>query len=310
MSPAESKRRNGQFFTQGNPFQHSAFRIWAKDSRLSAQTILEPFAGANSLIEHLEDMGLCRKSVSYDIHPSDCRVQRRDTLEAFPSGFGVCVTNPPWLARNSATIRGFDFPDCDYDDLYKYALEKCLLNCDWVAALVPESFVCARIFRERLTDFISLNPDLFTDTGHPVGLALFEPSQAKDVRVWFGTSYIGTLSNIESMRPAPRSDGPSVRFNEPAGNVGLIALDNTKTASIRFCPVDELSGYKVKKTGRHITKLSVDGEVRIDTWNDFLADFREKTCDVLMTSYKGIRKDGRYRRRLDWNLARGIIHHA
>ncbi len=310
MSPGEIKRRNGQFFTEGNPFEHEAFISWAECSDITSHKILEPFAGANSLIDHLEGMGLCNNSASYDIHPSDKRVERRDTLESFPKGFEVCVTNPPWLARNSATIRGFEFPDYGYDDLYKFALEKCLQNCGWVAALVPESFICARIFQERLTDFISLNPDLFTDTGHPVGLALFNPLQTDDVNIWFGDSHISTLSDLELLRPQPLPDGPIVRFNDPSGNVGLIALDNTKTASIRFCPVEELADYKVKKTGRHITKLHVDGKVEIKRWNEYLSEFRKKTRDVLMTCYKGIRKDGMYRRRLDWKLARGIIHRA
>ena len=100
-----------------------------------------------------------------------------------------------------------------------------------------------------------------------------------------------------------------MKFNDPHGNVGLIALDNTQQASIRFCDVADLSNYRVRKTGRHITKLSVDGAVRIREWNGYINRFRDRSNDVLMTCYKGIRKDGRYRRRLDWNLARGIIHH-
>ncbi len=307
---SEAKRQNGRFFTTGNPFRHPAFRAWAQCSGLPSAPILEPFAGANSLIAHLEGMGLCKDSASYDVHPSDRRVRRRDTLESFPKGFDVCVTNPPWLARNSATVRGLAFPGCRHDDLYKFALEKCLDNCGWVAALVPESFIRARIFQERLTDFISLASRLFTDTGHPVGLALFQPHLATDVKVWFQQARVGLLSELERLRPRPKPDGPLVRFNDPRGNVGLIALDNTRAASIRFCRVEELAEYPVKKTGRHITKLRVDGRVRIDAWNDYLDDFRARTHDVLMTCYKGIRKDGMYRRRLDWALARGIVHHA
>ena len=94
--------------------------------------------------------------VSCDIHPADERVEMRDTLDAFPLGFDVCITNPPWLAKNSVTARGLAFPDCSYDDLYKFALEKCLDNCGWVAALVPELFIRASLFQERLTDFVSL----------------------------------------------------------------------------------------------------------------------------------------------------------
>ncbi len=304
------KRQHGQYYTEGNPFGHPAFRRWATLCRLPQACVLEPFAGANRLIEHLEGMGLCNHSISYDVRPASRRVRRRDTLAHFPEKHEACVTNPPWLARNSAAFRGLAFPDCRYDDLYKFALEKCLENCDWVAALVPESFIRAGLFQERLGAFVSLRSSLFRETGHPVGLALFQPDPVEDVEVWSGQQRAGRLSELEALRPAPLPDGPQVRFNVPDGNVGLIALDNTRTASIRFCEVAELADYPVKSTGRHITKLGVSGAVRIRTWNEYLRRFREQTRDVLMTSYKGMRKDGKYRRRLDWNLARGIVHHA
>ena len=304
------KRQNGRFYTEGNPFRHPAFYAWAKRSGLPESTVLEPFAGANGIIHHLENMKVCERSISYDVLPADDAVIQRDTLARFPSNFEVCVTNPPWLAKNSATVRGLEFPDCGYDDLYKFALEKCLDNCPWVAALVPESFIRAGIFQDRLSDFVSLTSRLFSDTGHPVGLALFRPDSVADVKLWSGRTRLGWMSEIESLRPLPRKDGPEVSFNEPEGNVGLIALDDTKTASIRFCKVSELADYTVKKTGRHITKMRVSGRVRIKVWNEYLQWFREQTQDVLLTCYKGIRKDGKYRRRLDWELARGIVHNA
>lgn len=304
------KRQNGQFYTTANPFRHRAFRAWADAAGLPDASILEPFAGSNRLIGFLEQMDLCRDSRSFDIEPAASRVRRRDTIRSFPTGYEVCVTNPPWLARNSAAFRGLPFPNCRYDDLYKLCLEKCLLNCPWVAALIPESFIRAGLFRARLRTFISLTARMFEDTGHPVGLALFGPDWTADAAVWSGTRRIGSLSELERLRPLPTADGPRIRFNDAAGNVGLIALDNTQTASIRFCDVQELSNYRVKTTGRHITKITVHGAIRINDWNDYLCNFRERTHDVLMTCYKGIRKDGRYRRRLDWQLARGIVHHA
>lgn len=305
-----AKRENGQFFTVGNPFYHTTFHEWASLCNLSSNPILEPFAGANSLIKHLRSMKLCKSASCYDIDPADSEVKKRNTLQSFPQGFDICITNPPWLAKNSATARGLPFPECNHDDLYKYALEKCLNHCQWVAALVPESFIRAKIFQERLTDFISLTSQMFTDTGHPVGLALFSPDQSDSVNVWSQNIPVGDLSGLESLRLQPQADKPTISFNDPDGNLGLIALDNTYTASIRFCPVAELSQYKVKPSGRHITKLKVEGRLRIKAWNEHLNDFRKKTCDVLLTSYKGIRKDGMYRRRLDWNLARGIIHNV
>ena len=306
----ESKRLHGQYYTVRNPFTHSAFKSWAEWVDLPNQTILEPFAGENSLIDHLESMDLCKQFDSFDINPASGRVSKLDTLASFPKDYSVCITNPPWLAKNSATVRGMPFPQCQHDDLYKYALEKCLDNCEWVAAIIPESFIRAEIFHERLTDFVSMTSGLFDDTGHPVGLALFQPDTCPEVRVWSDSNFVGELGELKKLRPLPLDDGCSVRFNEPKGNVGLIALDNTICPSIRFCEVEELADYVVKKSGRHITKLLVDGQIKIDKWNEILYDFREITNDVLMTCYKGRRKDGKYRRRLDWDLARGIIHSA
>ena len=306
------KRESGRYFTAGNPFVHPAFSEWAELAGIRCSTVLEPFAGANSLIERLQAMGLCNAYASYDVAPASPDVQRRDTLDDFPQGYDVCVTNPPWLARNSASVRGLDFPDTKHDDLYKVALERCLANCRFVAALVPESYVRANLFRQRLLSFISLTANMFQDTGHPVGLALFgdTPGDRGRAQVWSGFERIGDLASLEARRPRPSAAGPEVTFNAPDGNVGLIALDNTFGPSIRFCDVQELRGYRVKDTGRHITKLMVGGHIRIAEWNAALTAFREETRDVLMTCYKGIRKDGRYRRRCDWALARGLIHHV
>ena len=304
-----SRTQNGIFYTAGNPFNNPAFAAWAKIAKLPTSPVLEPFAGANSLIQKLENMGLCRQSDSFDLFPAAPSVQQRDTLADFPDGFSVCVTNPPWLAKNSATLRGLAFPDTFHDDLYKYALEKCLAHCGWVAALVPESFIRAGVFHARLSDFVSLTGKMFNDTDNPVGLALFGDHATQDVMVWRNNEQIGRLSVLENIMQAD-SDKVAIRFNAPDGNVGLIAVDNTIEPSIRFCDVSELENYEVKPSGRAITKLLIDAPVRLDAWNDCLNEFRQRTCDVLLTSFKGIRKDGKYRRRLDWATARGIINYA
>ena len=306
------KRANGRYYTAGNPFDHPAFLAWAEQARLRSATVLEPFAGANSLVERLREMGLCSAFASFDAAPASLDVQRRDTLADFPAGYDVCVTNPPWLARNSAAWRGLAFPDTRHDDLYKVALERCLDNCPFVAALVPDSFIRAGLFHDRLFAFVSLTADMFADTGHPVGLALFDDAvgQPGRLQVWSGDFYVGDLAEMEARRPKPLPGGADVAFNEPRGNAGLLALDNTVEASIRFCDVRELAGYRVKPSGRAITVIAVDGPVRIAEWNAALTAFRVETRDALMTAYKGIRKDGMYRRRCDWALARGIIHHV
>lgn len=306
---ADRKRVNGQFFTVANPFDCRAFLAWSRRAGLPEETVLEPFAGANSLIDHLKEIGKVRKWMSYDIEPKTAGIIQQDTIADFPNGYSVCVTNPPWLAKNSAAFRGLPFPDTQYDDLYKLALTKCLDHCGYVAALIPESFIRANLHQERLHTFISLTKAMFNDTNHPVGLALFDPSPVDDVVIYSGKQRVGMLSELQQLRP-PSANASEIRFNDPSGNLGLIALDNTKEASIRFCDVKELKDYRVSDKCRHITKMTVPWRVNIRDCNNLIGTFREATKDVLLTCYRGIRKDGMYRRRLDWNLARDIICHV
>jgi len=42
--------------------------------------------------------------------------------------------------------------------------------------------------------------------------------------------------------------------------------------------------------------------------NKKISTFRESTNDIFLTPFKGIRKDGRYRRRMDFALARDFIN--
>ena len=431
----DEKRATGRYYTRGNPFLLTPFRAWAAALNLNQQTILEPFAGDNSIPRLISEAQLqCRDWALFDIEPAAPAVQQRDTLADFPKGFDVCITNPPWLARNSATRRGLPFPsDTQHDDIYKYALEKCLTHCKWVAAIIPEAFIRSGLFLHRLRDFVSLVPQkqqvrackarlpgngegraykarlsgdggkaaplvpqkqqvrackarlpgdvevrackarlpedggkaapfvpqkqqvrackarlpgngevrackarlpgngevrackarlpedggkaapfMFADTEHPVGLALFGPALqvgALSVKIWRNNQFLGELEELRSHLPLP-SRNREIVFNEPTGNVGLIAVDNTVSASIRFCPPAELEGYPVRYQGRSITKLNVPWQVDMAELNAHLANIREKTHDVFLTAFKGLRRDGQYRRRLDWALARAIIDAA
>ena len=352
----DEKRASGRYYTRGNPFQLEPFQTWAKKINLEQQVTLEPFAGAKDIPQLMDAAHLwCRDWALFDIAPGAKGVTRRDTLSDFPRGFNVCITNPPWLARNSATRRGLPFPKAtDYDDLYKYALEQCLRHCEWVAAIIPEAFIRSGLFRQRLSDFISLVPQthspldkggrgvsvientrhnppdkgnrgvsifpsdsppdkggrgvtvMFEDTEHPVGLALFGPDVTSDVRIWRNNQRLGGLAELHTHLPQP-SNNRSIVFNEPNGNLGLIAIDNTVSASIRFCPAAELGDYPIRTHCRSITKIGVPWRVDIDMLNARLATIREKTHDVFLTAFKGLRRDGHYRRRLDWALARSII---
>ena len=94
-----NKRERGAYYTAGNPFNNPAFKRWAAAAKLPMGCILEPFAGANSLIDTLIDMGLCKQSASFDIEPSAKGVRRRDTLKNFPKGYDICIYKPPVASK-------------------------------------------------------------------------------------------------------------------------------------------------------------------------------------------------------------------
>lgn len=303
------KRELGQYFTTYNPFQNIGFLNWAYECDLSKTTILEPFAGSNNLINMLQDMGLCTDFKSFDIEPKNKFVKRRDTLKNFPKGFKVCITNPPYLAQNSAKRRNLEFPNIIYDDLYKYSLEKCLEYCDYVGAIIPASFFNANIFRERLSHYILLNSKMFDDTEHPVCLALFK-KYSKDVDLYNDNKYLGKLSDLKKKLPKSNIN-MDIRFNVPNGNLGLIAIDNTIEPSIKFVNGEEISPERIRVSSRSITRIMIPTKYKINNiiekLNYNLNIFRKETYDLFLTPFKGLRKDNYYRRRLDYKLAKKLI---
>jgi hypothetical protein len=303
----DSKRINGQYFTQYNPFDNKGFADWSNECNLKDNIILEPFAGSNNLIKMLQEMNMCNNFISYDIEPKNECVLFQDTLTNFPKDYNICITNPPYLAQNSAKRRGLFYPKTDYDDLYKFAIDKCLQDCENVGAIIPASFLNSKLFRDRLSHYILLNTKMFSDTEHPVCLALFK-KKSNDVEVYEDKNFLGFLSEFEKKLPN-NNKNVQMKFNDKYGKLGLIAIDNTKEPSIRFCKGEEINPDKVGNSSRSITRISIDCNVDklIKNLNEMLTEFRNETYDIFLTPFKGLRQDFKYRRRLDYALARSII---
>lgn len=306
----QTKRQYGQFYTAGNPFVLTPFTDWVARHDLKSERVLEPFAGANNIITALQEVHMADTFVSFDIDPHGANVSRRDTLHDFPQGYTFCVTNPPWLAKNSAKRRGLDFPQSPFDDLYKHSLDLCLQNCDYVAALIPATFLQSGEFRKRLETVIFLHDQqMFTDTDNPVCLALFSPRLTAGIEIFDDETRIGLLHELEKALPKKAHDIELV-FNHPSGTLGFVAFDNTRSPSIRFCTGAELEQYDIGFSTRMITRIHGDvGHVptTVDTLNQRIAEFRDQTGDIFLTPFKGLRKDGKYRRRMDYRLARKFI---
>ena len=126
---SDEKRLFGQFYTISNPFELNVFVKWLRSIKgIDEEIFLEPFAGANNIVEMIQELG-CNKYQKwdcYDICPAEDNkvpefvVKNRDTIDNFPTGYRIAITNPPYLAKNSATRRGLDYAGGEYNDLYKF----------------------------------------------------------------------------------------------------------------------------------------------------------------------------------------------
>ena len=323
------KRRRGVYYTTGNPFELKPFQDWAKKINLKNLEVLEPFAGEDHIITWLGKK--CKSHKSFDIKPKAAEgIDTQDTLipKKFPKGFKVCITNPPWLTNYSAKRHGLKFPEIKYDNIYKRALELALDNCDYVGFIIPGTFLTWAVLRstppkftKRLDSVIFINSKLFTETDNPVCLALFTKEQVTDTRIYNDETPLGTLKKLKSHMPLPVKHGRKIVFNSDEGNLGLICIDNTKEPSIRFCPPSEIKrkneksgaieARKMKISDRLLTKIKVDKKItesEIEILNTELKKVRKKTHDVFFAPFKGLRKDGKYRRRVDFIFVRNLIN--
>ena len=319
------QRAKGQFFTTGNPFGLRPFRRWFDAiPGVGAEVLLEPFAGANHLVRLMRSAGYANAWSCFDLHPPASgqaegqAVQKRNTLSRFPSGFRVAVTNPPYLARNSARRHGLPYPKTAFNDVYKHALSQALVKCEYVAAIVPESFITSELFHDRLHSVVSLVRPMFEDTEHPVCLALFSPlgqSPIDDFMLYSDNDRLGGYKALSGFL-APLTKGAIAwKFNDPKGEVGLRGVDDARTSSIAFVPGSDIPSSEIKHSSRLITRISgvprgVDPQALIVQANALLARYRTQTHDAMLTSFKGLREDGKYRRRLDFAVARNLLDHA
>ena len=337
--------------TDGDPFRFPCVEEWIRETVVpnvgDRVSLCEPYAGTCSLIrsfdDHFAGMFGSMDWSAYDINPPDTSdslcpgimVRHANTLLDMPGTYDLVVTNPPYLARNSARRRGLDFPfgrrGIGIDkpaDLYQFALDTCLSHAKYVIALIPESFITSRYDKSRLDRTLSLPGDMFSDTECPVCLAMFsEHGSGSDggnaLYGWdvTGDGLIGTYSDIERESERILSGGTqdtvaSIRFNDPNGRLGLRGVDSSGTARMAFVPGDTIDPSTVKQSSRSITRMSSDAlagcdlDAIIRRCNETLAEWRDATNDVFLTAFKGTRDDGRYRRRLSFAVAARIVARA
>lgn len=326
----QHKRELGQYFTQENPFNHPLFSEWMVLTEINDdESILEPFAGANNIPKLMDESGYHNKWSCFDIDTSfenvfpKYQVEKRDTIENFPKGYRVCITNCPYLGKSSARRRKIKLPWDDenvqypwnVDDLYKVCLNRMLDNCEYVAAIIPESFITANVHQDRLWGVISLTCKMFEDTDCPVCLALFAPSLFNEIKMFSNETYLGTFDELTSISLTGDTSYHEWKFNDKEGTVGVKTIDNQITDDCKFFNGELINPEDIKISSRAFTRISglpekIDREEFFKLCNEILKNYRKATKDVLMTSFKGLRKDGKYRRRLDFRTVKCIMNKA
>ena len=303
----------GQFFTKKDPFNNSVFNSWFEEAmRYSKnQVILEPFVGDEDIIQLL-NLNYKFEYLGYDIEPINEKTIKRDTLKKYPKGFDIAITNPPYLAKNSASRKGLSWIYDGFDDLYKVSLNKMLENNSYVAAIVPATLITSGLFKDRLSDYILLNMKMFEDTDIPVCLALFKPNKSADFAIWelneYGIKLTGTFYTIKNTlnHILKKRDDLIIKFNDSTGRYGVLATDKSYR-SIKFVKGVLIPENKIKHTSRNMVRFKIDKIISISRLNNKLNDFIDNDGEIFLSPFKNLRKDNTYRRRLDFNTIRRII---
>ena len=325
MNERENKIKNGQFYTINNPFHLNIFLKWISFFIQESNIIfLEPFAGSGNIPKMLRELGFNNDWKCYDIEPaeSEYMIEQRNTIENFPTGYKVVITNPPYLYKSSASRKGIDCSEWKYDNLYKICIEEMIINAEYIAVIIPESFLTSLLFLNRLYAIISLTNPLFSDTEYPVCLALFIPESKKkelkirnDFFLYSQDQYLGTYKELSALSVFQEKHQIDWKMNDRTGSIGIRCIDNTRTASIEFVKGSIIEESQIKSSSRSITRVSglpkgIDLGDFIKRCNEILYKYRRNTRDIFLTSFKGLREDGMYRRRLDFKTARKILNTA
>lgn len=310
-----NQRELGAFYTQGNPFIFEPFKKWFSQLN-NAIPILEPFAGTKQIAKLVDEAGLSAEWNFFDIDPSLQGVAKNDSIANFPQGYEAVITNPPYLSFHFARRKGLKLEKTlflGYQSLYQTSIQLALNSSPYVAMIIPESFITSGLFTERLQAVISLPFEMFSDTDMPTCLALWGAESTADFEVWRQNKFLGNYSELVGVLK-PTECARRIKFNEPLGNLGFRAIDDSVSPSIYFCEPHEIPLEKVKVSARLLTRVHVENIDDVDGLrtevNQLISIWRKQTQDVALTAFKGIRRDGLFRRRLDYANARALLSQA
>lgn len=309
----------GQYFTKKS--------VWLKPqikefiSRVNPSVIVDPFAGQGDLLNVVDTLGYSVSGLDID---KSLGWEFNDGLKHIPRvEGGLVLTNPPYLAKNSAKRQGLSgysyFENSEFQDLYQIAISKVLESYKYSIFIIPETFVNSSVFTKHLHSITILEENPFECTDCPVCVCCFEVNNSL-LKENIYDFYKGGLFLFDSDEGYNRLckyksfDNFNITFNDKKGNLGLRGIDGLDEFNrIKFCLPGDLNynTSKIKTSSRAITLIKVDFDIDMIFVNDinyYLEDYRRRTHDVFLSPFKGNNKNGERRRRLDFKLARGFIN--
>lgn len=325
---ATAKRTLGQYFTRRSLWLLPQVRAFIDNS--GTRVAYDPYAGGGDLLSAAGEVLGYELFVGLDIDPA-MGWPVNDSLDHIPElPDSIIITNPPYLALNSAKRRGiYDssaayfeaYPH--YQDLYLVAIEKALEHNRFIVAIIPESFLKSN-FRQkaRLVSVSVLEENPFDDTDTPVAVACFDEREKnpKQISLYKNDQLIMDMSQFNTLLPKARGHH-RISFNDPVGQLALRAVDSTDDeVRIGFLlPAD--FGYSLKRIKHSSRSMTVLRVRSLDKYpfslpelvhhaNELIEAYREGVADLTLTPFKGNTRGGRRRRRLDYLLARMILEKA
>lgn len=318
------KQNLGQFNTKNDVWLRPHVYDFIKSCGCSR--VVDPYAGAGDLLAAANQ--IVWEVIGYDIDPSLGWPENDSLLDIPYHNDAIVITNPPYLAKNSANRNGFDsykyFKHNDYEDLYQLAIDKVLEKYKNAVFIIPETYFQSSFFKEYLVQYTIIEENPFTDTDCPVCVACFSVDNnffrftSNEYKIYKNDVYLFTNHDLEDILFSFKTNlDLAMDFNVSNGNLGLRGVDGVSPDNrIRFCHPWEL-GYElddVKESSRSITAINIPhleiNERFINLLNKELELLRKKTYDVVLSPFKNNNRLGIRRRRLDYALARKLINLA
>ena len=236
------KQNLGQFNTENNVWLRPHIREFIGDS--GCRYVLDPYAGQGDLLHAAKEF----KFADYfglDIDPDLCSSKGwtwNDGLEHMPYHEDtIVITNPPYLAKNSAArndLESYKYFEGDneiYEDLYQIALQKVLSIYIKAVFIIPETYFQTDFFKRHLISYTVIEENPFTDTDCPVCVACFHTTNdfmaiaSNNYDVYKNDEFLFNRNTLDDILwdfsfiregcyawSTPRCD---ITFNDPTGNL-------------------------------------------------------------------------------------------